>query len=125
MTPGTVMKAALGDLVGGRFFMSTFPQERLPEWPAIRGTVINEDNFASLCGDDPLVDDVMVQLDVVAQTYDAMRALKANVLDRIALITDPPVERQAGSFETFDSETKTHRWVVTVVLKPSSNEDSP
>lgn len=126
MSPGVVIKDAIGDLVGGRVYANTFPQESAsPTWPAVRFTVITETNFPDQCGsDDTATDDVSVQIDVVAQTYDAMRTLKANVITRMATATTPAV-RQPGGGEEFDAPTKTHRAILEYLFQPSSAADSP
>ena len=91
----------------------------------MRFTVISENNFPDQCGsDDTDTDDVSVQIDVVAQTYDAMRTLKANVITRMAAATTPAV-RQPGGGEVFDSATKTHRAILEYLFQPSSAADSP
>jgi hypothetical protein len=126
MNVGAQIKDVLDGLVSGRVYASTFPQEpNAPTWPAIRFTIITSTVFADQCGsDDEASDDVQVQIDVVAQTFDAMRALRLRVIDAMK-DTDTPAVRQSGGFETFDSTTKTHRAVLDYVFQPSSSEDSP
>lgn len=126
MNVGVTIKDVLDGLVDGRVYASTFPQEpNVPTWPAIRFTVVNATVFPDQCGsDDEATDDVQVQLDVVARTYDAMKALRLRVIDAMRDCATPAV-RQQGGFETFDAATKTHRAVVDYVFQPSSSEDSP
>lgn len=126
MNVGATIKDVLDGLVAGRVYASTFPQEpAAPTWPAIRFTVVSASVFADQCGsDDEATDDVQVQLDVVALTYDAMKALRLRVIDAMRDCAVPAV-RQAGGFETFDAVTKTHRAVIDYVFQPSSSEDSP
>jgi hypothetical protein len=118
MNAGIVIKAALGSLVGDRVHASTFPETRLQDWPAIRFTVVSDTPFPDQCGsDDEASDDVRVQIDVVAMTYDEMKALKSAVIAAMA-DTDPGCER-AGGFETYDADTKTHRAHIDYVFHPS------
>ncbi len=120
MNVGLVIKPALSALVGGRVHAATFPQEPLaPSWPAIRFTVVSDTPFPDQCGsEDEPTDDVRVQLDVVALTYDVMKTLKSSVIAAMASVT-PGCER-TGGFETFDAETKTHRAMIEYVFHPSS-----
>ena len=126
MNVGATIKDVLDGLVAGRVYASTFPQEpNAPTWPAIRFTVVGAAVFADQCGsDDEATDDVQVQIDVVALTYDAMKALRLRVIDAMRDCATPAV-RQPGGFETFDATTKTHRAVLDYVFQPSSSEDSP
>lgn len=125
MNVGATIKDVLDGLVAGRVYASTFPQEpNAPTWPAIRFTVVGDTVFADQCGsDDEESDDVQVQIDVVAQTYDAMKALRLRVIDAMRDCAVPAVRQ--GGFETFDPATKTHRAVIDYVFQPSSSEDSP
>lgn len=124
MNAGLVIKALVGPLVGDRVYAETFPESRLQLWPAIRWSVVSETVFPDQCGsDDEASDDVRVQLDIVALTKDEMKALKSAVIAAMA-DTDPGSER-AGGFETFDSDTKTHRGVIDYIFHPSSSEGSP
>lgn len=123
MSVPQVVYDRLRGLVGDRCFPSVFAQgNALPVWPAIRYTLISADPGASLCGtNDEETDDVRVQLDIVAVTYPAMRALKAAAIAALDG-TDPPCSRQPGGFETFDAETRTHRAVVDFVFQQSTVE---
>lgn len=127
MTPGLVIKTALGPLVGDRVYASTFPQQNnAPTWPAIRFTIIAGEVFPDLCGSETWqTDDVRVQLDVVALEYDQMRSLVQQVISAMGALTDPPARRSAATVETFDAETKTHRAILDYTLHPSSPEESP
>lgn len=115
--------AAVSSLVGLRYYPNTFPQERrTPHWPAIRGTIISGTPFADQCGEDlGDTDDTTVQLDVVSPDYDEMAALAGigGTVRAALLDTDPPCTR-LSYFETFDSDTKTHRGVLEYVFQPSS-----
>lgn len=127
MNPGQVVKTALGPLVNGRVYASTFPQQpNIPTWPSIRFTVVGGEVFPDLCGSEVWqTDDVRVQLDVVATEYDQMRSLVQQVISAMAAVVDPPSRRAAPTVETFDAETKTHRSVLEYSLHPSSPEESP
>ncbi len=114
-----IVYGALKSLVSDRCYPSTFPQPpAVPTWPAIRYT-ISSDAIPDICGtDDGSTDNVSVQIDYVAKTYGAVDALRA--MGRAALMaTDPPCTRENG-FETFDTETKTHRFVDIYQFHPSS-----
>lgn len=114
--------AALRPLVADRVYPNEFPQgDPLPIWPAIRFTVITGDPSPTLCGTgDEDGDDVVVFIDVVAETYPEMRALKAQVITALQA-TDPPCSRQPGGQEGPDGETKTQRVVMTYHFQQSSN----
>lgn len=127
MNVHAVLNAALDGLVAGGYHPNTFPQEdTAPTWPAIRGTVVSAAPFPDQCGtDDGETDAIDVQLDVVAEGYDAMQALAGSggtVRDALALIT--PECLRTGYFETFDAETKTHRGVLTYRFGASSDDGS-
>lgn len=125
MTSPTVPQAifaALRALVSDRVYPNEFPQGNpLPVWPAIRYAIITGDPSPTLCGSaDEDEDDVVVFIDVVAETYPAMRALKAQVIAALQS-TDPPCSRQAGGQESPDGETKTQRVTMTYRFQQSSN----
>lgn len=128
MNVHAVLYAALGPLVGNRYHPNTFPQEDgAPTWPAIRGTVVTATPFPDQCGtDDGETDEVEVQLDVVAEAYDQMYALAGpGGTVRAALAMTAPVGLRTGYSETFDTETKTHRGVLTYRFGESSGVGSP
>jgi len=116
-----VVYSALKDLVDERCYPSTFPQPKSgdPVWPAIRYTVITTEPIPDICGTDTGdTDEISVQIDYVAKTHGAVVALRDQ--GRIALLmTFPPCTRGAG-FETYDSETKTHRATDDYQFHPSS-----
>lgn len=114
--------AALRGLVDDRIYPNEFPQGNpLPIWPAIRYIIISGAPSPTLCGTaDEDGDDVTVFIDVVAETYPAMRALKAQVITALQT-TDPPCSRQPGGQEGPDGETKTQRVVMTYYFQQSSN----
>lgn len=119
MTRHDTIRAIVGALVSGRYYPNAFPQERTaPTWPAIRGTIISRDNELDQCGagtDDD--DDVRVQLDIVAITYDALDALRISVWDAMA---EAGWMRQPGAFETWDSEARVHRASTDFILHQST-----
>src|SRR5690606_3126217 len=113
---------ALQGLVAGRVYPASFPQgEHLPVWPAIRYAHGSGQNYATICGSsDEDEDDIIVQIDVVAESWDEMKTLKAAAI--VALqSTDPPCVSQAGGFETFDGGTRTHRAVLSYLFQQSVN----
>jgi len=115
--------AALRGLVSDRVYPNEFPQgDPLPAWPAIRYTIVINDPSPTLCGTgDEDTDDVIVFVDVVATTYPAMRALKAQVITALQS-TDPPCARESGGQETPDGETRTQRATMTYRFQQSSND---
>ena len=119
MSVPQALYSVLGPLVGNRVYPSAFPQSpSLPDWPAIRYS-LSRSLVNSLCADDTeAVDDVAAQIDIVATTYPALTALKAQVVAALAN-TDPPCAR-TGDFETYDTPTKTHRAVLSYVFQLSS-----
>lgn len=120
MTVEQTVFAALRSLVGDRCYPNTFAQPTgLPDWPAVRYTS-SDDPVNSLCGsDNDNTDDVNVQIDVVAETFDGMKSLKRQVIAAL-LSTNPPCSRQPGGFETFDTETRTHRAVLQYLFQQST-----
>lgn len=120
-----VVFTALGPLVANRCYPSTFPQR--PDGslgmalPAIRYTITSSDSITDVCGtDDADTDDTRVQLDIVAMTHGAALTLRDQVITAMMGL-DPPAIREAGGFETFDTETKTHRIVLDYLFSASSN----
>lgn len=120
MTVPQTIYAALRALVADRVYPTQFPQgDALPVWPAIRYTLVASDAAASLCGTGGEEDDDCVyQLDIVAESWDNMRALKAAVVDALQ-DTDPPCYRQSV-LETYDADTRTHRAILDYRFQQSS-----
>lgn len=117
----TTMRTLIGSLVSGRYYPNKFPQETgAPTWPAIRGTVVSSDNAVDQCGaggqDE---EDVSIQIDVCATTYEACAALFAQVCTALAAAS-PSWIRQPGGFETWDAEAKVHRITRDWVLQQST-----
>jgi len=116
-----VLFTALRGLVADRVYPSTFqqPDGNLPAWPAIRFTFIDSTPAIEICGTDSgASDDAHVQIDVVAKSYGAMTALRTQVMDALQNLEPPAV--RTGGFETYDTETKTHRAVLEYAFYPSS-----
>lgn len=118
----------LGPLVSNRCYPGTFeqaPDNRLPDWPAIRFVVISSDNEADICGtDNEDTDDILVQIDVAGLKYDEVRLLKKQVINEMRS-TDPPCTRQSGGGYFYDEKTKTHRFSLDFLFCPSSTVGSP
>lgn len=111
---------ALKSLVGNRVAPVIFPQSPVvPTWPAIRYNFIDTVPIVDIRGDgDDETAEVRVQLDVVATTYAAARALRLQVMDAMAVF-DPPAILQSSSSE-HDTETKTYREILDYLLNGSS-----
>lgn len=121
-----VIFTALRSLVNDRCYPSKFeqPDGTLPPWPAIRYTVVNANNVPTICGtDDVDTDDTTVQIDVVAKTHGGMVTVRDQVITAMQA-TYPPCIRDSV-FETWDTETKTHRCVLTYTFYASSAAGSP
>jgi hypothetical protein len=121
VSPASVIVDLLGPLVAGRVYASVFPQEdTAPTWPAIRFTVVADTPFPDQCGsEDTDSDDTRVQIDIVADGYDEVLALKAAAIAALATST-PAALREPGGFETYDADTRTHRAVLDYTFQPSS-----
>jgi Protein of unknown function (DUF3168) len=120
MSVETDLFTALSDLVGDRCYPITFPQTGgVPVWPAIRYTIVSVVPAIALCGDSgDEAADTRVQLDVVASTYTAMRALRLDVLT--AMLTFVPPAIFENSSDQYDSETKTYRSQVDYIIYKSA-----
>jgi hypothetical protein len=124
MNAGLVINAALTALGIGPIHALTIPQEKQSTLPAAVFHVISDTPFPDQCGsDDEASDDVRVQIDIYAATYDGMKALKSHLIVLMGA-TDPGCER-VGGFETYDVDLKAHRASVDFMFHPSSAEDSP
>lgn len=118
------LRSTLGTLVGNRVAPVVFPQPPAePTWPAIR-TSVSYSPIIDICGDgDDTTSDITVQLDVVAETYDAGRALRLQVMTRMRTFT-PPATLTFSSSE-FDEETRTFREILQYSVHGSSAAESP
>lgn len=120
MIQAEALYTALAPLVAGRVYPVMFPQEPLPTWPAIRYTPVGGAVYPDACGSgDGAEDDVRVQIDSVAPTFDGARLLNQQV--RAALMTfTPPAVADGPPIFDFDPETRTHRAIQDFTLYPSS-----
>lgn len=135
MIPG-VLFAALRGLVNDRCYPSAFPQEDIagvgvsvpgkvkPTWPAIRYTVVDAFNEPTICGTDTTdTDSTTVQIDVVALTYGAVQVLKDQVIAALQPVSPPCIRERY--FEDYDTQTKTHRVILTYIFHASYGGVSP
>lgn len=120
MIQAEALHAALAPLVAGRVYPVMFPQEPLPTWPAIRYTPVGGTVYPDACGSgDGAEDDVRVQIDSVAPTFDAARLLNQQVRAALGAFTPPAVADGPPLFD-FDAETRTFRAIQDFTLYPSS-----
>lgn len=120
-----------GPMENPRFYPNTFPQTdgaTFTGWPAARYLIVDEVSPEDICGTgNGDQDDVRVQIDICAETYDEMRSLRQQVVDRaelgltVATTETPCPARRESSFITYDDDAKVHRAVLDFVLSPSSN----
>jgi hypothetical protein len=120
----TAIVEAIGPLVDGRAYPNTFPQDpALPIWPAIRYTIVTAEPVEDLSGGDGdgVVEtaNVRVQFDLVAEDYFSVRALRSGFKNAMANFDPPAV--WASEFNTYDTETKSHRVVIDYAFYPSSD----
>ena len=120
MSVETDLFTALSDLVDDRCYPITFPQTGgVPVWPAIRYTIVSVVPAIALCGDSgDDAADFRVQLDVVASSYTAMRALRLDVLAAMQTFVPPAIFE--NSSDQYDSETKTYRSQVDYIIYKSA-----
>jgi hypothetical protein len=106
-----------------------FPQPpAVPVWPAARFTFVGNTPYAALCGDSDIdADDVRVQIDIVVSTSQAdLHTLRRAVIAAMSAMvvqtgeSPLPSTRELDLYE-YDSETKTHRFVLDFVLYASSS----
>lgn len=109
MTIEVDLFTALKTLVGNRVSPNEFPQPpAVPTWPAIRYTIVDSIPVVDICGDgDDLTATPRVQLDVVATTYTAVRALRLQVMAAMRAFSPPAILDSSGG--DYDTETKTYR----------------
>lgn len=109
----------VGGLVGGRYYPTKFPQETgAPTWPALRGTLISRDTAIDQCGaGTDADDDMLVQMDVCALTYDACDALREQVCTAMAAAG---WIRQPGAGDGWDEDARVHRMRVDFLLQLST-----
>src|SRR5678815_3100490 len=111
---------ALKSLVGNRVSPNEFPQPpAVPTWPAIRYTIIDTIPVVDICGDgDDSTATPRIQLDVVATTYTAVRALRLQVMAAMRTFTPPAILDSSGG--DYDPETKTYREQLDYLFHGSS-----
>lgn len=120
MIHDAALVSALGPLVGGRIYAVTFPQQQLPEWPAIRFTPAGGAITPDACGSGAEeTDDIRVQIDCVAETYEAAEALCSAVRAAMDAFT-PPAVADAHPLRDWDPETKTFRVIIDFTIYGSS-----
>lgn len=102
----------------GRAYPSVFPQSFT--LPAIRYVFVDVVPVTDLCGDGD--DDTAVpriQLDAVANTFKAARALRLSIMAAMRTFV-PPAILEISSMD-YDAETKTHRATLDYTFHGSSN----
>jgi len=110
---------ALSSLVSNRVYPITFPLATPPIWPAIRYTIVSNVPSIEICGDGgDLTADARVQLDLVANSFAALRTLRASVMT--AMVTFVPPTIFENSTDDYDAETKTYRTIMDYMIYASS-----
>lgn len=115
--------AALNPLVSDRVWAVSFPQQPLPEWPAIRFTPVGGAISADVCnGGSADTDDILVQVDYVATTYEEAGALSVQGRAALQAISQAGLNVAASSAEIhdYDAETKTYRVIQDFLFSGSS-----
>jgi hypothetical protein len=101
---------ALNPLVSDRVWAVVFPQQPLPAWPAIRYTPVAAAISADACnGGSEDTDDILVQIDYVATTYEQAVALCTQGRAALQALEVPGlnVSADSGMRVDPDPETKT------------------
>lgn len=113
--------SALKSLVGNRVAPS-FPQPpKTPTWPAIRYNIVSNVPVIDIDGDgDDSTSEPRIQLDIVANTYEAARALRLQVMAAMKTFNPPAVLQNSNS--TTDAETKTSREILEYITYGSSDD---
>lgn len=112
MSASTTLFATLQALVAGRCYPDTFmqPSGELPQWPALRYTLVGGDVHADICGTgDGSTDTLLVQVDVVCSTHAERETLTAQVRTAMDALNTPPTTLQGSPRNSYDAETKTYR----------------
>jgi hypothetical protein len=130
MTIEASLYTALKSLVGNRVSPIIFPQPENgpPTWPAIRYNFISNVPVVDMCGDgDDVTSEPRVQLDIVALTFKAVRALRLQVMAAMTAAfpdypatADVPVAILQNSSSEYDAETQTYREQLDYVFHGSS-----
>jgi hypothetical protein len=115
---------ALKSLVGNRVAPVEFPQPpAVPTWPAIRYSYVSIVPIVDICGDDDdTTSETHVQLDVVATTYLAVRALRLQVMAAMRSFVPPAILDLSTSF--YDADTKTYRELLEYSFHGSTDSGS-
>lgn len=110
----------LGPLVGDRCYPEVFPLKTpVPQWPAIRYSVVSEVPAVMLCGDTGVeANTTRIQLDLVAASVPAVRGLRDSVIAALENF-DPPAVRDSGAMN-WDLETDTFRYTMDYTFYPST-----
>lgn len=105
--------SALGPLVVSRVYARTFlqPDGSLPEWPAIRMSVISGDDQATVCGNGgDEATDYRIQIDVVDDRKKGEASFLSLVRQvKVALAAIDSTFVLAGQQDGFDEVTRTNR----------------
>lgn len=112
MTVSTDIFNTLQALVSGRCYPDTFaqPSGNLPDWPAIRYTLIGGDTHPDICGTgDGSADTPLVQIDIVTATHAERETLRSQVRAAMAALVNPPCTLQGAPRNEYESDTKTYR----------------
>ena len=120
MSVETDLFTALKSLVGNRMSPNIFPQPPAgPTWPAIRYTIIDMVPVVDICGDgDDLTADIRIQIDCVAETYMAARALRLQVMAAMRSFSPPAIlDLSRGDY---DADTKTYREALDYLIHGST-----
>ncbi len=120
MTIEASIFTALGPLVSNRVYPVSFPLTgAVPVWPAIRYTFISVVPTLTICGDGgDETADTRVQIDAVATTFSAARALRTQIMTAMRTFY-PPAEFETSNSED-DPVTKTYRERIDFVIRASS-----
>jgi hypothetical protein len=122
MIQSEALFTALSPLVAGRVWPVMFPQDPAapPEWPAIRYTPVGGQITPDVCGSgDGTLDDVRVQIDAVATTYEGARLLNQQIRAAMMAFSPPAVAEGPPLFD-FDPDLRVHRAIQDFTLYPSS-----
>lgn len=128
MSIETSLVASLKSLVGNRISPLIFRESpAVPTWPAIRYTIVSDVPIEDICGDgeegtagDPdETNELHIQLDVVALTFQGARSLRRSV--RAAMQSFDPPAILENSSSTYDEETKTYREIMEYRFDGSSS----
>ena len=113
--------SALKGLVSNRVHRSVFPQPpATPVWPAIRFTMVSGTNAEDISGTGDLdTDDVLYQIDIVAETFAEVDSLTAQVVAAMQAFPRPN-SRTGRRADPYDPVTKTERVSLDYLIQQSS-----